>query len=81
MARIRWRKTYEWIRELKEWIAIVLPGILVGICRQSLVGLGNRADSLSAGIVAIPLVGLLVMNFKFKRGTKVIEECLDPDFG
>ncbi|MDF1713641.1 MAG: hypothetical protein P1U90_15490 [Akkermansiaceae bacterium] len=80
MARINWRKTYEWIRELKEWIAIVLPGILAAFAINRWLGWGI-ADSLSAGFVAMLLVAFLVMRFQLKRDTRVIDEIVDPDFG
>jgi hypothetical protein len=80
MATSRWKKIEGRIGEILDWVVILIPGILVGSAVFRWLG-WTLVDSFYAGIVAIPMVGLLVMNFRFKRGTKVIEECLDPDFG
>ena len=80
MATSRWIKIEGRTGEVPDRVPILISGILVGSAVFRWLG-WTVVDSFCAGIVAIPLVGLLVMNFKFKRGTKVIEECLDPDFG
>lgn len=80
MASSKWKKIQDRIGEIRDWLVLLIPGILVGSAVYRWLG-WTVVDSFYAGIVAIPLLGFLVMNFQLKRETKVIEECLDSDFG
>lgn len=76
MTVSRWKSFKSRMNEAREWLVLLLPGLLVGYLTYRWLGF-TFVNSFYVGLAVIPVMMWILLS----RGTKVIGEVVDPDFG